>query len=397
MLRDHLAANDRRLVFLFGAGTSCSINTAPMPGPGEPRDFAPLVPTIFGLTTHCEAAVSALSADHLAAWTALVTECEAMGLPAHIETILSRVRHKLAAAGPTDMALGLDADGIRALEAKICDTIALHVSPEETAIPESTPHERFARWVRHARRRHPIEVFTTNYDVLIERSLERAHVPIFDGFVGSYEPFFSPEMIEMDDSLPGATWTRLWKLHGSINWAARHGGIVRVSSNASGEMILPSQQKYDESRKLPYLALMDRLSRCLSEDGALLVTCGYSWNDEHINAVVLGALANHPASHAIALAYEPLAELPRLTSLALHHDNLIVAGPRSGVINRMAAPWELPSGLTRARASVVDPFFDSDAVPDQEAGPIPGRLRLGDFNVLAEFLESMGRVQDRTP
>ena len=40
------------------------------------------------------------------------------------------------------------------------------------------------------------ELFTTNYDLIIEKSLEEIRAPYFDGFVGSYEPFFWQESIE---------------------------------------------------------------------------------------------------------------------------------------------------------------------------------------------------------
>ena len=37
------------------------------------------------------------------------------------------------------------------------------------------------------------EIFTSNYDLIIEKSLEAIRIPHFDGFVGSYEPFFWQE------------------------------------------------------------------------------------------------------------------------------------------------------------------------------------------------------------
>src|SRR5712671_6053111 len=65
-------------------------------------------------------------------------------------------------------------------------------------------------WVKTANRTASLEVFTTNYDVLLERSLEAARVPVFDAFVGSYEPFFYPECLDDDGMLPTNKWVRLW-------------------------------------------------------------------------------------------------------------------------------------------------------------------------------------------
>ena len=262
-------------------------------------------------------------------------------------------------------------------------------SPDETSIPSRLPHDDFAMWVRNARRKHPVEIFTTNYDVLIERSLEQARVPVFDGFVGSYAPYFSPDAIESDITMPGYEWSRLWKLHGSINWELRRGAVVRTTGQCAGEMILPSHRKYDESRKQPYLALIDRLARSMAREGALIITCGYSWSDEHINAVIRAALDTHPANHAIALIYEDLADLPHLCTLAQDRENLVVVGPRQGILKRDRAEWALPRQIDDATASFVDIAFDSDAVPDDGAGPVPGEMRLGDFNTFCRFLVAM--------
>lgn len=51
-------------------------------------------------------------------------------------------------------------------------------------------HNDFAQWIIKAERQYPIEIFTTNYDYLFEMGLENNSVPYFDGFVGSYQPFF---------------------------------------------------------------------------------------------------------------------------------------------------------------------------------------------------------------
>ena len=63
------------------------------------------------------------------------------------------------------------------------------------------------------------EIYTTNYDMLFEMALEANYTPYFDGFTGSYEPFFSPESIETFPREEDFTsrWIRLWKIHGSLN------------------------------------------------------------------------------------------------------------------------------------------------------------------------------------
>jgi hypothetical protein len=273
LLRDHLAAHDKQLLFLFGAGTSSAVNTAPAPAAGAMPVHLPLIPALDPMTAGCKVAVVALSADHETAWSALEAECTALHLAPHIENMLERIRRKIDAAGAGGQVLGLSTDQLETFERAIRRAIVGMSSPEEATIPSPLPHDDFAMWVRKARRKHPVEIFTTNYDVLIERSLDHARVPVFDGFVGSYAPYFSPDAIESDATMPGYEWSRVWKVHGSVNWELRQGSdprkrsVVRTTGPCEGEMILPSHRKYDESRKLPYLALIDRLARSMVREG----------------------------------------------------------------------------------------------------------------------------------
>lgn len=394
LLRDHLAAHDKRLAFLFGAGTSSAVNIASPAPPGSKRGYEPLVPAIEPMTDRCKAAVDQLSEDHSTAWESLVTECESLDGAANIESILGRLRLKADAAGPAEKTLGLDREQLVSLEMAIRNTIAGLASPAEDAIPDHLPHDEFANWIKRARRQHAVEVFTTNYDVLIERSLERARVPFFDGFVGSYQPYFSPDAIEIDANIPGRTWTRLWKLHGSANWSLINNVATRESSLGHGDMILPSHRKYDESRKMPYLALMDRLATSLLVDGTLLVTSGYSWSDQHINSTILTALDTHPSNAVIALSYAELDSVPHLVEMTKSRSNLLVIGPREGILRGQRRNWALPQLMSNAAASFLDIAYDSDAIPEEEGRQVTGRMRLGDFNSFCAFLTTMNSADN---
>jgi hypothetical protein len=395
LLREHLAAHDKRLAFLFGAGTSSAINVAPIPESGKKRGYDPLVPAVKRMTELCKSAVAAISEPHAAAWEMLVSECESLGESSNIEAILGRLRLKLDAAGPAEMTLGLTGQQLIELETAIRGKIADLASPDESRIPTSTPHDQFARWIKQARRQHAIEIFTTNYDVLIERSLELARVPFFDGFIGSYKPYFSPDAIDVDNSLPGRKWTRLWKLHGSTNWSLENNIATRQSVVGMGDMILPSHRKYDESRKMPYLALMDRLTTCVSADGMILVTAGYSWNDQHINSTILTALDSHSGNAVVALSYAELDTLPELVQLAEARSNFILIAPSEGILGGKRGSWALTKPISGATASFLDLFFDSDAVPGDSTAVIPGKMRLGDFNVFSDFLARMNFGEDQ--
>lgn len=392
-LRDHLARHDRPLSFLFGAGTSSAINIAPAPKKNRPRDFTPLIPAIKQLTEICKKDALSKGEKFQTAWQFLEAECEQQSNPNNIESILSGVRRKIDAMTTEDILIGLARSELVGLEECIKSTIARVVTPDEQTIPPSIAHDVFADWIKNASRNSPIEIFTTNYDVLIERSLEKAKIPVFDGFIGSYQPFFVSDCIERKELLPGKGWVRLWKIHGSVNWTiisdAHTSSIVRTAPSTSGEMILPSHRKYNDSQREPYLTLLARLSQTLKSDDALLITCGYSFGDEHINSVLFSALENSPRSHIISFQYAPISEQDKIVHYSKTRKKILVVGPNAAVIGGEFGDWRLQEVVGDATSGFMDIAFDSEAEVDSSASACSGIMKLGDFNSFCKFLETI--------
>ena len=175
---------------------------------------------------------------------------------------------------------GISGDNIKNLDIEVCR--AIHKAVDTTKVEDTSPHEIFSQWLHssYARRSTPVEIFTTNYDLMFEKAMEKTSVPYFDGFVGGVNPFFSPESVEADNASrhsefkPPRAWPRLWKLHGSVNWLLQTDstGIKKKVIRGFGEkessgqelMIFPSREKYLESRKLPFITFQDRLRQFLS-------------------------------------------------------------------------------------------------------------------------------------
>jgi hypothetical protein len=380
-LRDHLARHDKPIAFLFGAGTSCAVNEGNLPG-------KPLIPAVAVLTQICASEVQCLGKEYAEAWTKIEAQCANNGNPANIESILSRLRMMLGAVGEQDKLLGLDRNGIAKFEEKVRRTIAKIVNPSRELIPQETPHRLMARWLARNSRKMPVEIFTLNYDVLIERAFESERIPLFDGFVGSYQPFFLPDSLRRSEMAPGSNWVRLWKMHGSVTWRRENrdgrGRIVRGEPDDSGEMILPSFQKYDESRQQPYAAFMDRLARFLDQDDALLITSGFSFGDEHINSVIFSAIENRPRTHIYALQFEEISDDQDLIKRSLRQRNIIVLGPNSGVIGGRRAEWKFED-----TAPCADSAFELISPSETSPQTKSGRLKLGDFARFCEFLNLM--------
>jgi len=304
-LRDHLARHDKPIAFFFGAGTSCAVQVSES---GDGTATKPLIPDVAGLTRLCKEAAAELDDKYAQAWTAIEDRCKAANQYPNIENILSRLRMMLGAIGASDTLAGLKAAELVKLEETVRQTIAHIVASDKSRIPDELPHRKFARWLVKTARQHPVEIFTVNYDILIELALEAERIPIFDGFVGSYQPFFHPDSLRRTELAPGVNWTRLWKMHGSVTWRRvdQDGRlrVIRGEPDLSGEMIFPSFQKYDESRQQPYAAFMDRLARFLELDDALMIVSGFGFGDEHINNVIFGALGSVDIYRAFMMAYD---------------------------------------------------------------------------------------------
>jgi hypothetical protein len=240
-----------------------------------------------------------------------------------IEDVLNRIRlyRELLSTSSTKEHSGLDLEALRALDSIICK--AIYESVSVAPVGGLGPYLSLARWLYafHANRDASVEIFTTNYDLLLERSFEEVNVPFFDGFIGSVEPFFSLASLEADQVDQGNRlraplgWTRFWKLHGSIAWRLRttpDGSSTRVirrgdlaPTTDEQLMIFPSRDKYVDSRRLPFLAFQDHFRRFLSNGETVLLVIGYSFSDQHINELILDALRSNRRLAVTALMFLP--------------------------------------------------------------------------------------------
>jgi hypothetical protein len=387
-LREHLASHDKPLALLIGAGASCSV-----------RDLkdSPLIPGIAELANQCSDAVEALGSEYTTAYAALTEGLNVtLERAPTIEDILSSIRSKITVMAPADELLGATRVQLEDIERALRSTIAKAADPDDSLIPERLPHHSLARWISRIDRKVALELFTTNYDTLIERALEDERVAIFDGFVGSHQPFFSAVSLMHADAAPGRRWTRLWKIHGSVNWRRVSASdrsserIVRETANGAGELIFPSMHKYDESRKQPYVAMLEHLGRVLGRrEETVLLTVGYSFGDQHINGVLFDALDARERMHIISLQFEELADEHELIKRARRRHNLLVYGPDTAVVGGVRSRWRLLEPVDARTADLLDVPFDSDAEPDAGAVSTTGRFRLGDFAWLAEFFETI--------
>lgn len=180
--------------------------------------------------------------------------------------------------------------------------------------------------------RERLNIFTTNYDRVIEAGSEIAGVHLLDRFVGSLAPIFRSSRLDIDMHYnpPGIRGeprylegvARFTKLHGSIDWINTGKDIRRIGLpfgskdisnflNAPGTadtdsrqiMIYPNAAKDSETTEYPYVELFRDFAAALCRPNSTLVTYGYGFGDDHINRVIRDMLTI-PSTHLVIISYD---------------------------------------------------------------------------------------------
>lgn len=299
----------------------------------------------------------------------------------NIEQVLSRLRRIAGLITGSDTVDGLNVSKAQELDASICQAIvrALDITGKDL-----TPMRGLAAWAARADYHQPVEIFTVNYDLLIETALEGLGVPYFDGFVGNLHARFRTELVEAS---PGATdgyvpqqFVRLWKLHGSVNWLRSDDHqIVRVGHPVPEGLpaaIYPSDAKYEESRRVPFVVLQDRLRRALHQPETLVIVAGYSFGDAHLNEMLFDAATRRERSEFVVLCYDAIPD--DLRNRAGTTPNIQVVGRTEAVLGGVLGAWNPPG-------------------EDTPNLWIDGKLALPDFAHLALYLARSSAREGEVP
>ncbi len=406
-LQQLLVSDKKKIAFLFGAGTSQS----------KKNKDSLNIPAIGKMTSDIEKNLGRTE-KYKIAFEGIKEEILDKKNIYTVETLLSNLEQKKEIIGMGELN-GLKQDDISELIKKIKKEIQKIVSIHKKILKKDNIknliHVDFADWIGRANRKHAIEIFTTNYDYLFELGLESQNIPYYDGFTGSYQPFFNSDSIENLSFLP--MQTKFWKIHGSLGWHLdeKSKNVWRKDSDNEDILIYPSVSKYNNSKKQPYIALMDRLTNFLKQPDTVLITCGYSFGDEHINERILAALNSNSSTHVYALYYDideegigdnkkrirkySLSEDSELSKLAKSNRKISVYGFRNAVIGCQYGEWQLKREPDKDDTPNISSYFDEDA-PDneqelnqekkgEEIWTGKGELFLPNYSKLVKFLRNM--------
>lgn len=196
-------------------------------------------------------------------------------------------------------------------------------------------------------------IFTLNYDALLEQAADAEGAVLVDGFVGTLRRVFRPESYDLDFYFPAQTTEgrvhrfdralHLYKLHGSItwhrcdqSWENPHGLYATFFNQDCPEddvLIYPSPLKYGQVLGLPYSELFRRFGNAIAQPQSVLFTIGYGFGDDHVNALISQALAI-PSFTLVVVDPEPMNEFVRKLEKLGDERIWIVTGWHAGTFER---------------------------------------------------------------
>ncbi|PKP41051.1 MAG: hypothetical protein CVT93_09755 [Bacteroidetes bacterium HGW-Bacteroidetes-10] len=177
---------------------------------------------------------------------------------------------------------------------------------------------------RMQHRNESIWIFTTNYDLLFELAASIVKIPIFNGFEGIAQRFFDIERLELTYGKIKSNRTfeqlnephiNLIKLHGSTSWFKEGNNIYESFSPDKTDnrcMILPKRTKVIETLESPYDKLFRYASSVIGKQCKFIVSCGYSYRDEHINDILFSSKLRDNSIRVFALSKDETPEILQL-------------------------------------------------------------------------------------
>ena len=229
---------------------------------------------------------------------------------AHIEDYLSEIIDLLAITdrravrGVEDNTIAVgDAKYVATQLRQASDQIKRAIADEIQKTVNTTVHQDFIGSVHRPARvgrpapGQPVDYLVLNYDTVIEDSLALQNIPYADGIYGGTTGWWEPTTFGT-----AGLAARVIKLHGSIDWRVfpdenlprRVGPSIKLPfEDDLPVLIWPSSTKYQETQMDPFAQLMDQARTAMrprSGSQSLLVICGYSFGDSHINLEIDKAL-----------------------------------------------------------------------------------------------------------
>jgi len=155
-----------------------------------------------------------------------------------------------------------------------------------------------------------VNLFTLNYDLLVDKCADELGILVSDGFDGSVKRWLNTAQFDLDYYYPSGIVgekpircervLNYFKLHGSLNWVSEDNRIIKGLQSFENMIIYPCINKYNVVLFEPLAEIFRRFSVSVKRLKSALFIIGYSFNDAHINQIILQAL-EQPSFRIIAI------------------------------------------------------------------------------------------------
>ena len=116
----------------------------------------------------------------------------------------------------------------------------------------------------------------------------------------------------------------------------------------------------------------------------MLLTCGYSFGDEHINSYIAQGLSGNPDATCLGLIFNDRLSVPKAISLAERYANLTLLAADGGVVGTLNRNWGKDVNDTNPAYTIAV----GTELPDSRTKAPADQCKwlLGDFAALGRFL-----------
>lgn len=200
-----------------------------------------------------------------------------------------------------------------------------------------------------------VNIFTTNFDILMEDSCERLGIPYNDGFSGQINPVFNVANFNkiqrykslQFDNTSDIPLFNIIKLHGSVSWLAKDEKILYsngshiaddLDSKTGGDfttgynqiaVINPNAEKHFETvLDSNYASMLRKFTLELEKENSVLMLFGFSLADKHIKNLLYGVMKSNPTLVVVYFSYSKYDDVADSLEEA-KNSNLYVISPEA--------------------------------------------------------------------
>lgn len=186
---------------------------------------------------------------------------------------------------------------------------------------------------KFVQRAGPTNIITTNYDRLIEYSIDFAQGKIETGFFGNYIKNFDG----IHTTTTAKRTVNLFKVHGSVDWFKHKSNQNLIASYLIETtdlldkylpmIVTPGNGKYKETHNDPFRTVIAEADKALRNSTSYLCI-GYGFNDEHIQPIIIDE--NRNKNKPLVIVTKEVTRKIRELFLINDNGNCLVVSENSG-------------------------------------------------------------------